>query len=257
MSCETLLYDKCSNGHPLRYKCRNGIPNVCVKCERDRKAAERKAKEDFSLQEKRDREQREHDKKMAEIEAEIALEREKIRDAQLAQDRHNQLLQKQRDREDAATLAAQATASASPVTAPTPSTSSPSVAQAVFSAVRNLVSPTSAPSSTPPANANITDTTSAATPVSTATDTNANSRPPARTKTPPRSEARDEWERQKLVEGASNSAIDAIMEMAGLEKVKSTVLDIKDTVDTAKRQGIPLSKKRYNLSCLGNPGTGM
>jgi len=60
-----------------------------------------------------------------------------------------------------------------------------------------------------------------------------------------------------MVEGASNDAIDAIMEMTGLERVKSQVLDIKAAVDAAKRQGMSLSNNRYNLSCLGNPGTGM
>jgi DNA replication protein DnaC len=55
--------------------------------------------------------------------------------------------------------------------------------------------------------------------------------------------------------GAVNPAIDALMEMTGLEKVKEQVLAIKDVVDTANRQGVAL-KNRYNLALLGNPGTG-
>jgi tRNA U34 5-carboxymethylaminomethyl modifying GTPase MnmE/TrmE len=55
--------------------------------------------------------------------------------------------------------------------------------------------------------------------------------------------------------GAVNPAIDALMEMTGLEKVKEQVLAIKDVVDTANRQGVAL-KNRYNLALLGNPETG-
>jgi hypothetical protein len=70
------------------------------------------------------------------------------------------------------------------------------------------------------------------------------------------SEAKEEWERQKRVEGANNTAIDAIMGMTGLESVKAKVLRIKDKIDTSKRQNASLKNERFNIVLLGNPGTG-
>lgn len=46
------------------------------------------------------------------------------------------------------------------------------------------------------------------------------------------------------------------MEMIGLERVKSQVLEIKASVDLSVRQGTDLKKQRLGLILLGNPGTG-
>jgi hypothetical protein len=73
----------------------------------------------------------------------------------------------------------------------------------------------------------------------------------------PISPSRDLWQRQKDLEGADNEAIDAIMEMIGLEEVKSQVLDIKAKIDTAVRQNASLKDERFNITFLGNPGTGI
>lgn len=70
------------------------------------------------------------------------------------------------------------------------------------------------------------------------------------------SASKTEWQRQKDLENASNPAIDQIMEMIGLENVKSQVLRIKSKVDTSIRQGTDLKKGRLGLVLLGNPGTG-
>lgn len=71
------------------------------------------------------------------------------------------------------------------------------------------------------------------------------------------SESRDEWERQKEMEGQSNTSLDALMGMTGLEEVKSKFLSIKAKVDTVVRQGTSLKDERFNAALLGNPGTGM
>lgn len=81
MRCEVLINDKCPNGHPQRWKCSSRQPGVCIRCERVRKAAERKAKEEFARQEKLEREQREYDDKLAQINAKITQERDNTRDA--------------------------------------------------------------------------------------------------------------------------------------------------------------------------------
>jgi hypothetical protein len=73
----------------------------------------------------------------------------------------------------------------------------------------------------------------------------------------PVSASRDEWQRQKDMEGANNDAIDAIMEMIGLEEVKSQVLKLKAKIDTSVRQGASLKQECFNTTFLGNPGTGI
>ena len=74
----------------------------------------------------------------------------------------------------------------------------------------------------------------------------------------PPGSAREDWEYSKRYEGASSDAMDSLMQMTGLEEVKLKFLSIKNTVDTAIRQGLPVDNKhqRYGCALLGNPGTG-
>lgn len=72
-----------------------------------------------------------------------------------------------------------------------------------------------------------------------------------------KSPSKTEWQRQKDQENAKNPAIDKIMEMIGLEDVKSQVLKIKAKVETSIRQDTDLKKERLGLTLLGNPGTGL
>jgi hypothetical protein len=68
--------------------------------------------------------------------------------------------------------------------------------------------------------------------------------------------AKQEWSRQKYLEGARNDAIDELMKLVGLEEVKSQMLLIKDKVDVCKFQNANLERERFNAVFLGNPGTG-
>ncbi len=70
------------------------------------------------------------------------------------------------------------------------------------------------------------------------------------------SSAKTQWEHFKHYEGAGNEALDDLMSMIGLEDVKDNFLAIKLEVDTAVRQGLDMSNKRFGASLLGNPGTG-
>lgn len=70
------------------------------------------------------------------------------------------------------------------------------------------------------------------------------------------SEARDDWEHQKRVDGAKSEAMDTLMAMVGLESVKEQFLGIKNKIDTLVREGVPLSGERSGAALLGNPGTG-
>ncbi|KAG0645114.1 NFX1-type zinc finger-containing 1 [Hyphodiscus hymeniophilus] len=70
------------------------------------------------------------------------------------------------------------------------------------------------------------------------------------------SSAKKQWEHFKRYEGAANEALDDLMSMIGLEDVKDKFLAIKLEVDTAVRQDLDMSDKRFGASLLGNPGTG-
>ena len=59
------------------------------------------------------------------------------------------------------------------------------------------------------------------------------------------------------MENASNDAIDAVMDMVGLEEVKSQILKIKAKIDATVRQSSDMKEDRLNVAFLGNPGTGM
>lgn len=72
----------------------------------------------------------------------------------------------------------------------------------------------------------------------------------------PSSPSEIEWDRQKRVENASNDAIDSLMKMTGLEKVKAQVLKIKARIDLALRQNADMKDERFGIVLLGNPGTG-
>ncbi|KAK8022775.1 P-loop containing nucleoside triphosphate hydrolase [Apiospora rasikravindrae] len=68
--------------------------------------------------------------------------------------------------------------------------------------------------------------------------------------------AQEEWEHLKRTEGVQNAPLDELMDMIGLEDVKTQFLEIKSEVDTKVRQGVDFSKQRFGSQLLGNPGTG-
>ncbi|KAK8123367.1 hypothetical protein PG999_003285 [Apiospora kogelbergensis] len=70
------------------------------------------------------------------------------------------------------------------------------------------------------------------------------------------SNAKEEWQHLKEMEGAQNEPLDELMGMIGLEDVKTEFLDIKSVVDTKVRQGVDFSKQRFGSQLLGNPGSG-
>ncbi|KAF3400512.1 Stage V sporulation protein K [Talaromyces pinophilus] len=70
------------------------------------------------------------------------------------------------------------------------------------------------------------------------------------------SKAREEWQYQKTRLNERNSTLDVLMNMIGLEAVKAKFMEIKNLVDTARRQGVNLKKERFGAVFIGNPGTG-
>jgi hypothetical protein len=253
MQCEYILYSKCPKSHNQQWKCHKGPPIVCAQCEKDTKLAEKKQKEDFDLQEKRDAEQRLHDQQLAEIDAKIALETQALRDAQIAEERDRALRQKQKDLEAAAKLVAtRKAASSKEPSEPPPRPPSPPSVPPSGPPSGPLPDPSGPQGQAPPVPGK--PGTPKPKPRASAPDRKpASSKPSQPT---PNSPAHTEWKRQKNMEGAHNVAIDAIMAMTGLEAVKEQVLKIKVKIDTTKRQGTSLKDERFNIVLLGNPGTG-
>lgn len=216
MACEYIIYSTCSKGHRQQYKCHKGPPASCTRCDADQKAAENRKQEEFARQERRDADQRKHDQKMAALNDEMARKQAALRDAQLEQERMDAILQKEKDLQNMANFTAQAIHNIS--AAPPPAPSPPPVQSASTSAEPSSSCPQGQRSHPPP---------------QAPTKDRANSPQPALRVA--ESEARKQWQHQKDMEGASNDAIDSIMEMTGLEDVKMQVLRIKDKVDTTKR----------------------
>ncbi|CAK5268430.1 unnamed protein product [Mycena citricolor] len=229
MECKAILNDKCAKSHPLSWKCFQKRPITCVKCDREAKLAEERQKRDFELQRKRDEEQARYVQELAEIDAQMAIKKQEMQDARAAEERARVIAQKKKDLEGFKASTATVISTTPPPAASHVQTTSPTAPLSPRAPVITLQ-----PSAD---SAGETKTTSHKVEI-------------------PVSDANLEWQRQKDFEGARNDSIDSIMEMIGLEDVKSTVLDIKAKIDTSVRQNISLRTERFNTTLLGNPGTG-
>ena len=221
MLCAQPFKEKCpADVHTMSWKCHQGRPATCSACDRLAKALERQAKLDIKAQEQRDKAQREYDMKMIELQAKLQYQQDALNDMQAQKDRQNELKQKEKEIEDVKQQVRDAE-----------------------TAAKKAVAKANALSQNPSQDA-------------------ANGPPPSTSNAaaPPRpmfpSAAREKWEDQKRVDGVQNDAIDKIMDMTGLEQVKEKILRIKGSLDTMRRQDVPIDKERINLVLLGNPGTG-
>ena len=226
------MSSKCSQGHGQSWKCHKTRPISCVKCERQAKLAEEKQQREFALQQKRDADQREHARKLAEIDEKTDLKMQASRDAQLAKERENAIIQRERDLEEAASLTAPTLSIAHAI-------SQSSGVQSSIQAADAKINP--APNRT---EQNVPLQTTKHAPVVKPSQ-------PIQ-----KSSAQNEWQRMKDVEGANNDSIDRIMEMIGLEEVKAQVLRIQSKINVTRRQNVSFKDERFNIVLLGNPGTG-
>ncbi|KIJ07536.1 hypothetical protein PAXINDRAFT_139878, partial [Paxillus involutus ATCC 200175] len=222
--CKHPFQEKCPIGvHTMSWKCHQGRPATCSLCDRQASRLEKQAMLDIKAQEKRDAAQHEYDIKMMELQAKLQYQQEAMNDVQVEKDRENEIKQKEKEVEDAKQKIRD-------------------IETAKKSAAKKLAA----------------QSTSGATASQGQPQAGANGAPQAAATPRPifPSPARDKWENQKRVDGVQNDAIDKIMDMTGLEKVKDQILRIKGNIDTMNRQGIPINKERLNLVLLGNPGTG-
>ena len=227
---------KCLNGHNQRWLCHAGAPTACVNCERDRKEAEKKAQKDFEEKLKRDEKIQRHLKEVAKIDEQMEQITQSVKDARLDSEQKAILTQKRKDLAAAKERANETQKSHQP--------DSPGIHNNDDPPSVDPLPEKSSPASSGPAASTPNKHSKLREHIKTAVEHN-------------KSPSKTEWQRQKDQENADIPAIDKIMEMIGLEDVKSQILRIKAKVDTSIRQGTDLRKERLGLVLLGNPGTGI
>jgi hypothetical protein len=292
MPCTERNSSFCDAGHKQSWKCSDGRPKTCPKCEREAKLAKERQEREIEAQRRRDIEQREHLARLDVINAQIDKEHQAQEDARLKQERSQSIKLKENDLAALIASRAEPTVPAvpdprhPPASAPEASTlsklqqmlPSPSNLLATASSMlsrsidgRDVQTPDNASSnsSLPPVKAETTSQmpsssdgrdvkTSSNNSLQAETSQTTNQMPSSPKPFPKLAESpsKKEWLRQKNMEGASNPSIDAIMDMTGLEEVKKKVLNIKTKIDVSKRQNASLKQERFNAVLLGNPGTG-
>ena len=185
----------------------------------------------LELQEKRDREEQEHLRQIAKIDALLEDERQRVKDAQMSKERAQAIQQKEHDLANAKALTDRM------------SKASPQPKRAAVSA-------------TPVESSPLTGKSQLSTSSTGKKPSGSNEEPATKGKRRQESNAREVWEHQKRMENVSNDTIDSLMEMTGLEEVKLQVLSIKAKIDLSVRQGSDMKEDRLNVVFLGNPGTG-
>ena len=223
MKCEKAVEFKCANGHLQKRKCSQSQPQICRICEVEDERRQKELEADVELQDRRDKAHAQHLKNIGDLELRIRRIREEEADRKTSVQRARALEQKKRDL-DTAKLLAQRSLTAD-------------------------VDPEQTDDKSKGTKASQLQSASQSSPV----HSHPNPDPKPKRK---RGEAEVEWERQKMVEGASNDAIDHLMELTGLKDVKEKFLDVKAKIETAERQGVDLKKERMGVVMLGNPGTG-
>ncbi|KAK5048890.1 hypothetical protein LTR84_005310 [Exophiala bonariae] len=190
----------------------------------NKKVEEQRKQRDFELELKRQERQKQHARQLAEIQQNIDEQKQIMKDVADEKERQSLLAQKLKDLEQIQVMVKRAKEPLPPVRMP--SNPSPSSSSRL---------PTSQ--------------------IQTQDPTQINNPQSAETRSL-ESASRNEWERQKEIEGQSDTSLDALMSMIGLEEVKSKFLSIKVKVDTVVRQNTSLKDERFSAALLGNPGTG-
>jgi len=222
MQCTSIVSESCSAGHRMSWKCYSQRPTVCRTChDKTKREEERQRKEHQRLVDEA-LSSREHSAKMAELDAQIEHEMQHIKDLSLRGDRDRAHKQKVLDLQKAKESAknAERIQKSSPAHLANPDARNPGA------------------TSNPPNNRRATG------------------EPSTRAIHVKDSPAAQDWNDMKLVEGLANSSIDELMQMTGLETVKTWFLQILQKLQVAQRQGADIKQERLGTVLLGNPGTG-
>ncbi|PGH26481.1 hypothetical protein AJ80_01795 [Polytolypa hystricis UAMH7299] len=216
--CMIVIKDTCPKAHKYSWRCYENRPKACHICLKEALEAEKRKARDVELETKRQANQSQHAAKLAEIDQKIDEQKQILKDIEKEEEARTLLANKSKELDNLKVVAER-------------------VKQQRLKAESRKVTKTG---------------TGPSPNTQRSPDTNGN-----RHEGPSLpSGAKDEWERQKRLEGHSNDALDSLMAMIGLEEVKESFLSIKARVDTAVRQGASLKDERFSAALLGNAGTG-
>ncbi|KAK7464369.1 hypothetical protein VKT23_006536 [Stygiomarasmius scandens] len=266
----TIIPSRCPKGHDTSRKCSQPEVPGCKKCDKEQKDAETRKRKEFERQKKLEEEEAQHWHRMEQIEEERRQQEQMLRDLQLKEEQENALNQKQQDLQDLRSRVDKMRTSAK--SKPSTSASGSKTSSSTNTAPRRPSSPSLNAPPSPPTPLSPTPTPKASTssqsppsiPSPTQKGPSKTTPSPDRRRAIPTSNPTSTdpspselyWQRKKNIEGVTNAAIDAIMEMVGLEQVKEEVIRVCEMIEVMKRQNVPFRKERYNAVFLGNPGTG-
>jgi Cdc6-like AAA superfamily ATPase len=229
MPCESIVTSQCVKNHKITRKCHDKAAAICQKCEAAQRAQEKRRQRDHKLDQEREAKQQAYLARLVDIEDKIEHEKRLLKNRAEAAEQDAAIAQKERDLENFKKRAAGSvgnTHSSTPTQVKNPNEASHGEQNTVSKPPNTLgsqVKPTNKDMVLPKEE---------------------------------QSDAKDDWEHQKKMDGAQSTALDSLMSMIGLESVKEQFLGIKSKIDTLVRQGVPLSGERFGAALLGNPGTG-
>lgn len=244
MSCEFMLEDECPRKHKLSWRCSDTRPPSCRKCDVEDLVEKERQERDAELDEIRQQKQAAYASQLAAIQDEIDAARRRMREQREDEDREIGLRQRRQDLENVRLqsdrIAKSKDAAKDNASAATPAKPS----------LDMTAGAPNAQSTTNSSNASSTD------PGVTPVPTPAPARTPSPSPNPAVSTAQYIWDDQKWQGAPPNQYLDELMPMIGLESVKEAFLEIKAKVELTVRQNASLTKERFGVSSLGNPGTG-
>lgn len=234
---------KCPRGHSLSLSC-SQAKGSCRFCIQEDQVKERRRKRDLELEQERQRKQNEYARQLAEAQEEAShlkrVRRDEFDDAERARvlEQHRQEIEDLKN----------------PPQIPSP----PASPQRRLSSgtIASTASTTEASSDSSGTPSTITEASSDSS--VTVTRKSHSVQPTSRQAMPPKktSAAKGDWDYQKKFLNAQSQEIDKLIDMIGLESVKTKFLSIKAKVDVSIRQNIDLNHDRFGSVLLGNPGTG-
>ncbi|KAI5926117.1 P-loop containing nucleoside triphosphate hydrolase protein [Camillea tinctor] len=258
MPCEAVLNDVCPQNHNIVWKCADKLRPPCQKCRLEKEEKDRKAQRDKNLELARLSKQHAYAKQLQAIEDAIAAKRQSIKEKQEERIRQQTLQQRVQELEQVT----KEEQKQNTVATPSKSTKPSKKKQEHVEGRSKDTQTDGGQADPPPSKANTDEQTVDQSSESMSEsgdgceeqeDHNSADDVPASQKPSP---AEEDWEYRKEYEGASNSSLDTLMSMIGLESVKKQFMNIKTKVDATIRQNTDLKDERLGAALLGNPGTG-
>ena len=228
MPCEHIYEMICSQGHERTWKCHENLAGICPVCASQDVEQHRKLQKQIERQVESDAQRAEHDAVIAKLDQDLQDIEKRAADRQANEEQARALKEKKREVRKARKQLQEA--------------------PALLSRAKPDTSPSGSGGDTPD------------TPMSNALDDQEDSQlafdDGGAAHESPAADARKDWQLRGF-DASSNKALDDLMNMTGLDDVKSKILYIKKRVETLRSQELGLQQEQLGLIMAGNPGTGM